>query len=140
MFTGIIESTARVRSIGSNDMWVDVPIANELELGQSVACSGVCLTVVENDQKGFRVELMDETKKKTYLGELKSGDLVNIERAMLANGRFDGHVVQGHCDGVAVITDLRGYTDFTDFTDKNSGIIELKLPNGLSKYIVQKGS
>ena len=133
MFTGIIESTAPLRSKTDHLFWFDVPFARELKLGQSIACSGVCLTVVKTDTKGFAVEVIEETLRRTYLGELEKGYLINIERAMLANGRFDGHVVQGHVDGIGRILD---FTEKDDF----SRILKVQIPLHLSKYVVEKGS
>lgn len=133
MFTGIIETTAKLRSKGDNDLWLDVPFADELGMGQSVACNGACLTVVEKDAEGFKVELMEETKEVTYLDELNEGDLINIERAMRADGRFDGHIVQGHVDGVGIIKNIENI-------DEYSKLIGIEIGKELNKYIVQKGS
>ncbi|MDP3976036.1 MAG: riboflavin synthase [bacterium] len=145
MFTGIIETTAPIRlsaprpglgleeELTGNIFWLDVPFASELKIGQSVACSGVCLTVVAVDDKGFAVEMMEETRQLSYLAELKKGDLVNVERAMRADGSLDGHFVQGHVDGIARITEIKDHED-------ESRILTLQIPLHLSKYIVQKGS
>jgi len=133
MFTGIVEITARVRSVDDESLWMDVIFVEELKLGQSVSCSGVCLTVVELDEQGFKVEVMQETKDKTYFADLKVGDLVNVERAMSAQGRFDGHIVQGHVDGVGELLSVENI-------DEASRLMTIKIPKSLNKYIVQKGS
>ena len=102
MFTGIIEATARVEKVlteGTNKHFCLVsPIGQELKIDQSVSHNGVCLTVTKVDGNRHWVTAIDETLKKSTLGLLTAGDEVNLERCMIANGRFDGHVVQGHVD------------------------------------------
>ncbi|MGV3639661.1 MAG: riboflavin synthase, partial [Adhaeribacter sp.] len=99
MFTGIIEAQGRVREIkseGSNKhFYLSCPFVNELKIDQSLAHNGACLTVVEISGDQYRVTAIEETLNKTNLNDLQPGDLVNLERCMSANGRFDGHVVQG---------------------------------------------
>lgn len=106
MFTGIIETLATLvekRSVGTNiEFYFHSPITAELKIDQSVAHNGVCLTVVEINHSVYRVTAVDETLKKTNLKHLKVGEKVNIERCMPAHGRFDGHIVQGHVDDIAV--------------------------------------
>ena len=103
MFTGIIESLGTVKKIeqeGSNVHFsISSPIAPELKIDQSVAHNGVCLTVVAVEGDTYVVTAVQETMQRTNLGNLQMGDLVNLERAMLANARLDGHIVQGHVDG-----------------------------------------
>lgn len=115
MFTGIIETLAKVEKIERENSNVHFTfssgITHELRIDQSVAHNGVCLTVVKIDGNNYTVTAIDETLKRTNLGELNIGDLVNLERCMPANGRFDGHIVQGHVDTTAIcktITDLNG--------------------------------
>lgn len=103
MFTGIIETIGEVVNIsreGSNIHFdIRTDITSELKIDQSVAHNGACLTVVAFPKEGvYRVTAIDETLKKTNLGEWKVGTLVNVERCMVANGRLDGHIVQGHVD------------------------------------------
>lgn len=102
MFTGIIEAIARVEKVvseGTNKHFCFVsPISQELKVDQSVSHNGVCLTVTKVQDNQHWVTAIDETLKKSTLGLLTSGDEVNLERCMIANGRFDGHVVQGHVD------------------------------------------
>lgn len=119
MFTGIIEALAKVERIeveGSNVHFTfSGPFTNELKIDQSVAHNGCCLTVVDIDGDEYTLTAIDETLKKTNLGDLKVGDLVNIERCMQMGGRLDGHIVQGHVDttGSCVdIIDLDGSTEF----------------------------
>lgn len=102
MFTGIIEALAGVEQIvteGTNKHFCFVsPIGQELKVDQSVSHNGVCLTVTKVEGNQHWVTAIDETLKKSTLGLLTPGDKVNLERCMIANGRFDGHVVQGHVD------------------------------------------
>ncbi len=102
MFTGIIEAMARVEKIeitGTNRHFLfSSPISNELKADQSVAHNGVCLTVTKVQDGSYWVTAVQETLNKSNLGELEAGNMVNLERCMLNNGRFDGHVVQGHVD------------------------------------------
>jgi riboflavin synthase len=119
MFTGIIETLAKVEQIEKENSNVNFTfssnITHELRIDQSLAHNGVCLTVVKIDGNNYTVTAIDETLKRTNLGELTIGDLVNIERCMPANGRFDGHIVQGHVDTTAVckkINDLNGSWEF----------------------------
>lgn len=120
MFTGIIEDLGEIISIekeGNNIHFsVKSRLANELKIDQSVAHNGVCLTVVNIVDDIYKVTAIKETLAKTNLGDLVVGSLVNLERAMAANGRFDGHVVQGHVDQTGVcesITDENGSWMFT---------------------------
>jgi riboflavin synthase len=119
MFTGIIETLAKVENIAKENSNVHFTcsssITNELKIDQSVSHNGVCLTVVKIDGNNYVVTAIDETLKRTNLGELKIGDQVNLERCMPANGRFDGHIVQGHVDTTATctkVTDLKGSWEF----------------------------
>jgi riboflavin synthase len=119
MFTGIIETMATLvekRVVNTNiDFYFHSPITNELKVDQSVAHNGVCLTVVEITHSVYRVTAVEETLLKTNLKHLKVGEKVNIERCMPAHGRFDGHIVQGHVDDVAVcakIEDKKGSWNF----------------------------
>jgi riboflavin synthase len=108
MFTGIIESVGEVLGLeksGSNlTFTIQSGLAPELKIDQSVSHNGVCLTVVVVDADRYQVTAIDETLKKTNLGEWKAGTKVNLERCMAANGRFDGHIVQGHVDQTAMCT------------------------------------
>lgn len=132
MFTGIIETTAALRSITDNVFWFNVPFASELKIGQSVACNGACLTVVEIDEQGFRVDVLEETMRLTNLGDLRLGDLLNVERAMKTDDRLDGHIVLGHVEGFGVIKKI----------DQESGsdlIIAICIPLDFMKYVILKG-
>ena len=106
MFTGIVESLAEVTGIeteGTNKTFtLQSEIAAEFKIDQSISHNGVCLTVTEVNGNVYKVTAIEETLLKTNLGELKQGASVNLERCMPANGRFDGHIVQGHVDQTAV--------------------------------------
>ena len=119
MFTGIIEGLGEIKNIeheGSNiHFTLSCGFTNELRVDQSVAHNGVCLTVVDIKGESYTVTAIDETLKKTDLSEWTVGDKVNLERCMPANGRFDGHIVQGHVDTVAIceaITEKDGSWEF----------------------------
>lgn len=137
MFTGIIEQLGKVTQIqqeGTNKHFtITAPFTAELKIDQSVAHNGVCLTVVDIQGNNYTVTAIDETLQKTNLNNLVVGDVVNLERCMPANGRFDGHIVQGHVDGTAMclsVTDEQGSWVFT---------FKLAQPENAS-YIVNKGS
>lgn len=108
MFTGIIETAGTITELineGSNlHIWVTSTLSNELRIDQSVAHNGVCLTVIDLGVNSHKVTAVAETLSKTNLSQWKLGNKVNIERCMPANGRFDGHIVQGHVDNTALCT------------------------------------
>lgn len=111
MFTGIIEATGLVRAVrrnGSNiDIDISAPFLAELKIDQSIAHNGACLTVVNISEEVYTVTAIDETLKKTNLGDLLPGAEVNLERCMILGGRLDGHIVQGHVDCVGTCTSVQ---------------------------------
>lgn len=111
MFTGIIETLGAVREInieGTNrNFCFESNIGTELKVDQSVSHNGVCLTVTRIDKNKHWVTAIEETLQKSNLGKLKEGDYVNLERCMVANGRFDGHIVQGHVDQIGICKSSR---------------------------------
>ena len=111
MFTGIIEaigSVVNVEKSGTNvDFTIQSNISDELKIDQSVAHNGVCLTVTEVLDGAHKVTAVDETLQKTNLGKALVGNQINLERCMAANGRFDGHIVQGHVDQTAICTQVQ---------------------------------
>ncbi|TXC85186.1 riboflavin synthase [Luteibaculum oceani] len=137
MFTGIIETLGRVKSIeksGSNlSFWIASNLYNELKIDQSVAHNGVCLTVdqLNSADECYRVTAVDETLKKTNLGNLKEGSLVNLERCMIMNGRLDGHIVQGHVDTTASVKKIEAL--------EGSWLFEFAFDKP-EKLMVEKGS
>src|SRR5688572_21568042 len=111
MFTGIIETLGSVSDLkeqGSNvHVGIKSSISHELKVDQSVSHNGVCLTVTKIEKDIHWVTAIDETLKKSTLGKLKKGDAVNLERCMIANGRFDGHIVQGHVDQTGLVKSVK---------------------------------
>src|SRR5690606_1645446 len=104
MFTGIVEEIGRMRHVAANgpalELTIDAKkVLEDIHVGDSIAVNGVCLTVIRYDSKTFTADVMPETYRMTTLAELKPGSKVNLERAMLAGGRYGGHIVQGHIDG-----------------------------------------
>ena len=136
MFTGIIETLGKVAAIESNkdnlDLWVSSPISSELKIDQSVSHNGICLTVVELREGMHRVTAIDETLRKTNLGQIQVGDIVNLERCMPANGRFDGHIVQGHVDQTGECISIKD--------ENGSWLFEFKYKPNPQNIIVEKGS
>ncbi|ERH10535.1 MAG: riboflavin synthase, alpha subunit [halophilic archaeon J07HX64] len=135
MFTGIVEETGEVRAVEESADGRRLRIDTSMQgftRGQSISISGACLTVEDYDGGSFEVFLASETVDRTYLGELDPGDRVNVERALPADGRLDGHFVQGHVDGTAQITTIRQIDEDWRFG--------FSLPPGLASYVVEKGS
>jgi riboflavin synthase len=136
MFTGIIETIGtieEVQSAGTNKtFWISSPLSQEFKVDQSVSHNGVCLTVEEIQGNRHRVTAIAETLQKSDLGHWKTGDLVNIERCMLMNGRLDGHIVQGHVDTTAVCTDKK--------TLEGSYEFRFRFPEQFGALIIEKGS
>ena len=136
MFTGIIETVGRVvrtEKQGSNTHFlIASDISNTLKVDQSVSHNGVCLTVTRLETNAHWVTAIDETLKRTSLGRLDSGHRVNLERCMLNNGRFDGHIVQGHVDQTGVIKSV---------TDENgSWLFDIEYDPSPGNITVEKGS
>lgn len=108
MFTGIIETLGEVKQLekdgGNLHISVRTPLTQELKIDQSIAHNGVCLTVVSMNNETYTVTAIAETLQKTNLGELKVGDNINLERAMILGSRLDGHIVQGHVDQTGICT------------------------------------
>ena len=136
MFTGIIEAMGELKKIdheGSNvHLTIDSPITSELKIDQSVAHNGVCLTVVSIEASEYTVTAIDETLQKTNLGSLKTGDFINLERAMKLGARLDGHIVQGHVDQTAICTEAKEHDGSWTFT--------FEYDPSLSNITIEKGS
>src|ERR1700751_3079079 len=122
MFTGIIEALGKVEKLEQENsnlhIYCSCPFTQELKIDQSLSHNGVCLTVVEIKNDTYKVTAIRETLDKTNLSVLKTGQAVNLERCMPANGRFDGHVVQGHVDQTAVCLDRKEENGSWTFTFK----------------------
>ena len=125
MFTGIIESLAKVKDIkkdkGNLQITFMSSIAKELKVDQSVCHNGACLTVVQIDGDQYSTDAIAETIARTNLGDLKIGDNVNLERSMPVNSRFDGHIVQGHVDEVGICTNINEIEGSWIFEFEHSG-------------------
>ncbi len=137
MFTGIVEELGTIVAV---DDLVDAAritvrgpvVTSDASFGDSIAVNGVCLTVVEFGDDQFTVDVMAETLNRSSLGGLSAGSPVNLERAMAANGRFGGHIVQGHVDGVGEILEITPSQHWT--------VVRIGLPDSIARYIVEKGS
>ncbi len=137
MFTGIVTDRGRVEALTAADGVVRLEIlapatTATLDVGDSVAVNGACLTAVDVSSDRFAVEAIPETMMRTTLGTLDVGDLVNLERPLKADGRLDGHIVQGHVDAVAEVTAVT--------PDEGSVRLRFTLPDDLSRFVVEKGS
>lgn len=136
MFTGIIEAIAIVEEIKPEmdniHFTFSCPFTHELKIDQSVSHNGICLTVISINNNTYTVTAIKETLQKTNLSYLKIGDKVNIERCMQANGRFDGHIVQGHVDQTGTITSI--------INQNGSITYEIDYDSSLGNITVNKGS
>ena len=139
MFTGIIEEVGRVTNIGHENenrrLTVSASrLVKELKKGDSIAVSGVCLTAVEITPKSFGADLAEETWHRTSFSRIKTGALVNLELPMRANGRFGGHIVQGHVDGTGQFVALE------EIPGADNYWLRIEIPPELARYVIFKGS
>jgi riboflavin synthase len=137
MFTGIIAELGAVSATepvnGGARLVINASSTLEgLKIGDSVAVNGVCLTVVNRTEGTFSVQVVDESLARSSLGGLDEGSRVNLERPLAANGRLDGHIVQGHVDGVGVVASIDDEGD--------ASRMRITIPSSLDRYIVEKGS
>ena len=137
MFTGIIEEIGTVRHVieGGSRGEIGIKAGHVLEgtrVGDSIAVNGVCLTVTRLLPDGFTADVMPETLRRSSLGSLRTGDQVNLERAMAANGRFGGHIVSGHIDGTGIIQKMR--------REQNAVWVQVGADTHILQLIVLKGS
>jgi riboflavin synthase len=137
MFTGIITELGAIETSRQTDQGIELTIAGPrtvdgVAVGDSIAVNGVCLTVTGVKTTTFLCQAVKETLDRTTLGSLKPSDPVNLERPMAADGRFDGHVVQGHVDGVGTVLSCDAEGDAVR--------LRISLPDHLSRYVVEKGS
>lgn len=132
MFTGIVEETGSVARLEPRRLTVKAEkVLEGLKLGDSISINGTCLTVVELGPQTFSADLAPETLRRTSLGSLAEGGVVNLERAVAVGDRMGGHIVQGHVDGTGRITSIRPEEDCV--------IIRVRAPKRLMPYIVEKG-
>lgn len=137
MFTGIIEEVGTIRHVLSGQASGEIAIrASQVlegtKIGDSIAVNGVCLTVTSLLADGFAADVMPETLRRSNLGQLRGGDGVNLERAMAADGRFGGHIVSGHIDGVGQIVERR--------QEGNAVWVRIQAPSEILRLVVEKGS
>jgi len=138
MFTGIIQAVGKIESMQpqAGDMRISIHVGklpmNDVQLGDSIAVSGVCLTVICKSTESFAADVSNETLKRTSLGDKKPGNTVNLEKALTPSTRLGGHLVSGHVDGVGTVTKR--------WTDGRSECFQIEAPDQLAKYIAEKGS
>lgn len=136
MFTGIVESLAKVQRIEQEGTGMNIlffsPISGDLKVNQSVSHNGVCLTVTGLEKGGHWVTAVKETLQRSNLGQLQAGDRVNLERCMLNNGRFDGHIVQGHVDQMGAVRSIKD--------ENGSWLFDFTYDESVGNVTVEKGS
>lgn len=133
MFTGIIEETGKIVSVGAGRIAVQAKkVLQGTQIGDSIAVNGVCLTVTTMTSSEFTADVMPETLSRTNLGSLGKGNSVNLERAMAADGRFGGHIVSGHIDGTGTVSKLE--------KDGNAVWVYIAAPSSILNLIIEKGS
>lgn len=137
MFTGIIEEIGEIKSINKNDLGIDISIIaikifNDLKIGDSIAVNGCCQTITKISNNEFFIQAVWETLQLSNLQNLKIGEKVNLERALMINSRLGGHIVSGHIEGLGKILNIKN--------KGNSTIFEIQAPQNIMKYLVYKGS
>jgi riboflavin synthase len=136
MFTGIIESMGKVTSIATNGtnktFWIESPLSHELKVDQSLSHNGVCLTIEEVNGNSHRVTAIDETLNLSNLAAWADGDLVNLERCLIMNGRLDGHIVQGHVDTQATCLQKKNLQGSWEY--------QFEFSKKFSRLVIEKGS
>ncbi|HYH27595.1 MAG TPA: riboflavin synthase [Actinomycetota bacterium] len=133
MFTGIVEERGRVLALEEGHLRIAAKsLAEDAELGDSISVSGVCLTVADREGEELSFDLADETLSRTTLGDLREGDEVNLERPVTLLTPLGGHLVQGHVDGVGEVIEMS--------PGGQGARMSLRLPEGLSGQVVEKGS
>ena len=137
MFTGIVEEVGTIRSVVSGGSSGEIAInartvLENTKIGDSIAVNGVCLTVTKMTDGGFTADVMPETLRRANLGGLHIGDSVNLERAMAADGRFGGHIVSGHIDGVGNVAEMK--------KESNAVWVKISADKDILRLIVEKGS
>ena len=136
MFTGIAEGKGIIESLERDDDIVRITVNhgldnNDISINDSICCSGICLTVVNQNKSSFQVEMVPETIERSTAKYWNEGTIINLERAMLPTTRMGGHYLQGHVDTVVQIKDIQHF--------ENSAIFNISVDQGMMKYIVEKG-
>lgn len=136
MFTGIIEAVGTIVKLQEENnnlhITLQAPFVSELKIDQSISHNGVCLTVIDISENTYTVTAIQETLQKTNLKKLNTGDSVNLERCVKVGSRLDGHIVQGHVDGIATLKEIRN--------EQGSYALVFTTDEKFFKYIVEKGS
>lgn len=133
MFTGIIEEIGTILHLTNDRITIQADIVlSDIVLGASIAVNGVCLTVTEKTKSSFSAQISPETRAKTTLSELRIQQKVNLERAMPVNGRFGGHIVLGHVDGIGTVNRIVEQGQFS--------LWYFEVPQNIGRYVVPKGS
>ncbi len=138
MFTGIVEEVGSVANLEAHSAGAFLrvrcrEVLTDARIGSSISVNGVCLTVVELNETSFAADLAPETLERTNLGDLHADSVVNLERPLAATGRLSGHIVQGHVDGTGEMLGL-------DFLGDGNWWLKIRIPPGLDRYLVDKGS
>ncbi len=132
MFTGIVETIGSVTSVAGNTIGITAEkFSRHIQIGGSVSVSGACLTITSIACKEFTVDVVEETQRRTNLADLNLNDNVNLELPVPVTGAFDGHIVQGHIDGIASVVSI--------IKESNSALLKFKVSASISKYLIQKG-
>ena len=132
MFSGIVEKTGTILDFNKDILTIkESSLSKELEISESIAINGICLTVIEKQRTDFKVQVTPETVSRTNLKDLSSTDIVNLEKPLRYNGLVGGHLVQGHIDCTGSIENI--------IVDGNSKILTISFPTEYEKYIVEKG-
>ena len=136
MFTGIVEEVGKIRSADPGHLVIDAStVMGGMKVGDSISVNGACLTVTafngDGDDGSFTLDVVPETLRRTNLGELQAGHAVNLERSMPADGRFGGHIVQGHVDSTGKVTSIEA--------DGEASLITFDAPPLVMRYVVEKG-
>jgi riboflavin synthase len=136
MFTGIIEKTGKIAKVsplkGGKEIIIESELAQSLEIDDSVSINGTCHTVVACDGSLFTIQSVEETLRKTTMGSLSSGMMVNLEDSLTMQKKLDGHVVQGHVDTTGVITNIE--------EEGSNWLLTIDFPENFSAYLVPRGS
>jgi len=132
MFTGIITNTGKVTKTGENQLSIDSGLSEDLNIGDSISVNGICLTVIDVNDRTFSVDYISETKEKTNISKLQLNDPVNLELPATPSSLLSGHIVQGHVDTTAEVKDI--------VSTGNQKTFVFELSDNLSKYMVDKGS
>jgi riboflavin synthase len=132
MFTGIVEEIGRVQSVSSGGLVISVSRElADLRVSDSISVNGACLTVTSRDEDSFSVDVVPETLRRTNLGALRAGDPVDLERSLAVDGRFGGHVVQGHVDSTGAIESVA--------QEGEALLLRFRAPPSIMRYVVEKG-